>query len=305
MDKTVTFNLNWDMKRMSEKAQECNCHVNTNGVTQVRLDPEAEKTLDCSAQVLLDPEVKLLPDAVCCQCYPTEAGTQKDLVIQEVGSVTLDIARLLQQKIVFQSGKDPSSRDIYIDACQKLEDVSKLLKSMGHAPKHVSWPDTVQTSLTDCIHHRCAAKEENTLESLESTDSKPDKYISLSKKLSTALLLRLLPKLTKKGNNIYLGQTNTIWRRLAPLVLAKVKAADRNFMTVEDNIDDITNAMIQDLLRIFVTPENLLRAAMASDDPIFDQAVVNFLTREINARKKKGRIARFFSGIKKFFCCGS
>ncbi|KAM6900520.1 B-cell receptor CD22-like [Xenentodon cancila] len=75
--------------------------------------------------------------------------------------------------------------------------------------------------------------------------------------------------------------------------VSQMEIGDRDFMVIEDNINDIAKAMIKDLLRIFVTPENLLRAVMKPDDPIFDQAVINFLQREVEARKKKkGGLAR-------------
>lgn len=266
---------------MTDQTQECCCHHKT----QMYTDPEV------ITETIISPQM--------------EEKAQRDILFQDLDATALDLAGKLRQKMLLQCHKDTSNRHIYVEACRRLEDTITLLQNKGHAPKSI--PESIKNGFKDVpMDSRHGAKEQHRSESSILLQNKADKYSNMSNKLSTALLVRLLPKLTKKNQNrLHIGQADTIWRRLSHLVLAKVKAADRTFMTVQDNIDNITKAMMEDLLRIFVTPENLLRAAMAPDDPIFDHAVLNFLTREINGREKKGRLSRFFSGFKKFFCCGT
>lgn len=252
---------------------------------------------------------------VCCQLKTKKMvdETQKDVSFEQLNADVENVENILVKLQVLTDRQNPNNAShIYINQIQQtLDTIQNHIQCKAHSTKMCSHSidtnETVKKKLREDAVHSKLAWNENENDETESIDSSSSQFNNLTSNLSTALLMRLMSKLPKENKSCYLSDTKYISKRLSSLFLAKVVAGERDFMAVQDNINDITTSMMKSLLATFVTPENLMRVAMEKSDPIFDQAVLNVLHCEIKARQKTGRVANCFLAIgkalKKVFCC--
>ena len=158
----------------------------------------------------------------------------------------------------------------------------------------------------------------NTVDETSVTENTGSSESSLISERSTdniivPLVLRILTKaITKSKFSYQEADINTIIKRLSDKAEAEVRFDDGAPKKNRVNMRKVNKAVIKDLEKEFGSPKLILEAALASNDPSFDDAAVRYVKFHLDALNsptpKKSGISRFFSRVgeavsKAFRCC--
>ncbi|KAF3701176.1 hypothetical protein EXN66_Car016864 [Channa argus] len=105
--------------------------------------------------------------------------------------------------------------------------------------------------------------------------------MNLTENLVTTLLMRIILEVSQKSP-VQSADINAIITRLSDKVQEEVNIHDSVVRKIQNKMKKVNEAVVEDLTKEFGSSKKLLKAAMASNDMYFDDAVVKYLKIHLN-----------------------
>lgn len=254
------------------------------------------------------------------------SANQCSLSPEVIYAITEDlVGRFLQQILLWMDKEQTNLRSFSEEVSGALSNIEDLIiKTVtSHEENKVAAPespgDMDRQSSTSCCStpvepfNDPADNDDETLRNIvdetsvtQNTGSSESSLISerSTDNIIVPLVLRILTKAIMKSKFSYReADINTIIKRLSDKAEAEVEFKDSAPKKNRVNMRKVNKAVINDLEKEFGSPKLILEAALASNDPSFDAAVVKYVKFHLDALNsptpKKCGISRFFSRVGK------